>query len=218
MSTFEEIVERYDEFNSFLQSINVEDLRNQYTRQELNELASKISNLNLRSLSYDIRKLTDEMKKQEYPELLGVHHFPVLRSIDFLTEEQKKELDKFLVKFRVGEYVSNLWRITKDQRKADKLLDFLLQSGVVDERYFGLCPNCHDGFVTGRLDSEQKKRIDYALSLNHDSNERYEILLALVDCVCQECDYEPDLDESGEMHYKTVFRMAMGRDKRLDNI
>lgn len=218
MSTFETILSKYREFDSFLRSIDIEELRKQHTRQELNTLAGQVSNFDLRSISFEIRKMTEEMKKEEYPELLGVHRFPILRDITFLTEEQKIELDKFLVQFRVGNYVSGFWRVTKNQKQADQILMFLLQHDVVEKKYYGLCPRCRDGYLTSLLGEKEKDQISHALSLEHDNEERYDTLSAMLDGYCSECDYEPDIEALERLEYKTVFRMVMGRDKSLDNV
>lgn len=215
-----QIIQKYEEFNQFLNNIDLTQLRKLYTRAELNELEDTIRAVKLRSLSYDISQMTKEMKQEEYPQLLGVHHFPVIKKIDFLSEEKKIELDKFLVYFRVGEYVmgQGFYKVTKSREVIDKIYAFFAQNGIVEKQYFALCPSCRQSYISTVLNEEQKKKIDDALLLDKDNAERYEILSSLLDYICQECDYSAEIDNLTQVDYKTSYRMIAKRDTSLDNV
>ncbi|MEJ8548182.1 hypothetical protein [Brevibacillus borstelensis] len=213
----EQILEKQQEFNQYLDSIDLSVLKEQYTRSELDNFSNQLYSLKTRSLAFEVKRLTDEMKKEEYPELLGVHHFPVLRQIDFLTEEQKIELDKFLVSYRKGNYVSGLWRITKKHGTVKEIEKFLLDKGVVEERHYAICPKCDQGYISSLLTPEQKQGIEKIITEN-ESEERYEYLDTFLDHVCMECDRSTVPEEIETLNFKTVYKMVQERDTSLDNV
>lgn len=80
------IIGKHEEFNSFLREINVKDFE-QYDRATLKEFNEELrKHTNFRILSLEISEIIDRKKKEEYPKLLGVHHYPEIKKIDFLSE------------------------------------------------------------------------------------------------------------------------------------
>lgn len=222
MDIREQVLTKYNELNEFLSSISLDDLRKQFNRHELNEFKSNLYDAKLRSLAYEIGKLTEEMKVEEFPQLLGVHRFPILKNIDFMTEEKKIELDKELVRFRVGNYLPYLGRYTK---KVDKLEQFLLENGVIEKKYVVTCPCCGaDEWLSSSLKLEKKNRVDTLLNMSEgnfcDAEEEFE---SIVDCICEECGFSPEYYEMREyarkeqIKYKELLKMKMQRDKSLDD-
>ncbi|PFU84654.1 hypothetical protein COK91_03120 [Bacillus cereus] len=221
MDIREQILEKYKEFNEFLMSVSIEDLRKQFNRHELNTFKSNLYNTKLRSLAYEISKMTDEMKIEEFPQLLGVHHFPILNEIDFLTEEQKINLDKELVGYRVGNYVSGLWKITRDESKRKQLLKWLLDNGILETKHAALCPYCHSGNVTDIMTTQEKDKLDsmfsdYKKVYDEDLEEKLQDIL---ENVCMECDSFTEVDDLKleELKYTEYYQMKKERDKSLDN-
>ncbi|MDZ5607047.1 hypothetical protein U2I54_08040 [Bacillus pseudomycoides] len=223
MDVREQILNKYNEFNEFLMNISVDDLRKQFNRHELNMFVDELYKFKLRSLAYDINQVTKQMKLEEFPQLLGVHRFPVLKKIDFMTEEKKIELDKALVRFRVGNYLPYLGRYTDEK---DKLEQFLLENGVVEKKYIVSCPCCGaDEWLSSPLNLEKKNRVDKLLNMSegnyYDAEEEFE---QIVDCICEECGFSPEYYEmrdyarKGRVKYKESLKMKMERDKSLDNV
>lgn len=223
MDKRKEIVEEYRKFSEYLKGISLDKLRDEFTREELIELNKDIRNVKLRVLPYDISELVNEMKVEEYPELLGVHNFPVLKEIDFLEEKQKIELDEDLVRFRVGNYVSNLWQIVQDQDTLTKLDEWLLEKGVIKEYFVALCPDCsHEEHLSELMSGEEKDSLIELFNQyeENDSFELYELIMNLLCHVCMECDYEfePTKYNLDSIRFKTYKKMQMERDKSLDNV
>ncbi|PFK01355.1 hypothetical protein COI97_15940 [Bacillus cereus] len=223
MDIRKQVLPKYKEFNEFLNSISLDDLKKEFNRHELKELESKLRGIELRSLPYEISKLTDQMKLEEFPQLLGVHRFPVLKKIDFMTEEKKVELDKKLVSFRVGNYLPYLGRYT-DQK--DKLEQFLLENEVIEKKYVVTCPCCSaDEWLSSPQSLEQKNKLETLLTKNEedycDAEEEFE---STVDCICGDCGFSPDYYEmrdyarKGRVQFKELLKMKMERDKSLDNV
>lgn len=215
-----QILDKYKEFNQFLESIDLSSLRQQFNRQELNEFNEQLRGIDIRSVWYDIKKMTDEMKKEEYPQLLGVHHYPVINEINFLSEKQKLELDKYLVMHRVGNYVSGLWSITRENDIEKRLQTWLLNREVLKEVHVALCPHCRDGYISNVVDQDGKDGIEelFHRYKEDDGFEEYEELNRTIESGCMNCDSEIDIDEEKELIWKTMYKMHMERDNSLDKV
>lgn len=223
MDIKEKVLSEYEKFNEFLNSVSLDVLRKQFNRHELKELESKIRGIKLRSLSYEISKLAAQMKLEEFPQLSEVHRFPVLKKIDFMTEEKKVELDKELVLFRVGNYLPYLGRYTDE---IDKLEQFLLENGVIEKKYVVTCPCCGaDEWLSTPQSLEQKNKLELLLDKNEeDYCDAEEEFGSTVDCICGDCGFSPDYYEmrdyarKGRLRFKELLKMKMERDKSLDNV
>lgn len=217
MTLFEEIKGKYQEFNTYLESIDLQELRKKHSREELKKLSSELYDIKIRSLAYELSKMTEEMKQEEFPQLLGVHRYPVLKEIDFLNEEEKIKLDKHLLMVRKGNYLYGLHNVTRNSEKVKMVLKFLIEKGVVEERYFALCPRCGSGHISAQLDKIQKAELDLVMK-DKEHNEREEVLEKYMEYVCMDCDSEPNVYHLTELYYKTVHKMMVERDKSLDTV
>lgn len=223
MITAEEIISKYNEFGKFLKTVDISELKQQYTRKELITLSESIRTSDLRSLWHEIHKLTEEMKTQEFPELLGVHRFPILKEIDFMTEEEKIELDKKLVGFNVGHYLPYLGRYTNEHKKLEQ---FLLENNVVEKQYVVTCPCCGGNeWLSNTLDTKTKEAFDELLTKEIvDDCDDVEAFTNIVDRICDECDFYPELESmrvykaQNQLRYKELLRMNMKRNTSLDNV
>lgn len=211
----EQILTKYKELNEHLEKIDLNQLCQLYSRQELNDFKSKLYDVRLRSLAYEIGEVTKKMKEEEYPELLGIHHYPVLKEIDFLSEEEKLELDKFLVKFVPNrDYVQSFWRVVKSTVKTNRLKEFLIEKGVVEERHVIKCPSCHQSYASIIMTNEQKNDLDNLLKSDAD----YEDLEKYLHFMCDDCFHELDINEINEFCTEILLKMIMKRDSSLDNV
>ncbi|QPW48836.1 hypothetical protein G9298_14085 [Bacillus thuringiensis] len=163
--------------------------------------------------------MIDEMKIEEFPQLMGVHHFPIINEIDFLTEEQKINIDKELVRYRVGNYVSVLWKVTRDEKVRKQLLAWLLNNDVLETKHAVLCPHCHNGNITQIMTTEEKVNLDsmfanYKKEYDEDSEEKLQNILEFG---CMECDSFTEVDDLKELNYTVYHQMKKERDNSLDN-
>ncbi|HHT7153125.1 hypothetical protein P4I89_08345 [Bacillus cereus] len=223
MITAEEIISKYNEFGEFLKTVDISELKQQYTRKELIALSESIRTSDLRSLWHEIYKLTEQLKLEEFPELLGVHRFPILKEIDFMTEEEKIELDKKLVGFNVGHYLPYLGRYTNEHKKLEQ---FLLENNVVEKQYVVTCPCCGGNeWLSNTLDTKTKEAFDELLTKEIvDDCDDVEAFTTIVDRICDECDFYPELESmrvykaQNQLRYKELLQMNMKRNTSLDNV
>lgn len=215
MDIREQVLQKYKELSLFLETIDLIQLKKEYTRDELNQFKNEISEIKLRSLSYEIGKLTDQMKKEEYPELLGVHNYPVLKDIDFLSEKEKIDVDNFLVKHIPNrDYVQNIWHVVKTDKKQKLLTQFLLEKGIVEERHVLVCPNCSDNHLSKFLTTKEKEKLQELVQNKAD----YEDFEAYVSFYCDECGYDFEPEKLEKLYLKTYHKMVMQRDTSFDNV
>lgn len=217
----EEILKRFEEFHSYVAGIDREELK-KFNRKELIEFSESIWNVKGNSLWGDVRSIIDAKKLEEYPELLQVHHFPVLKEIDFMTEEQKIKLDERMSGFRVGEYIGGLARFVNDFKK---LQEFLVEKGVAERVYYLNC-SCEEQFLSDELSEENKNKLKEIMQKYYGSwtKEDREFYDSKVQEYCGECyaasDYE-DVKrelEIDNLFFKEMLRMKMERDNSLDHV
>jgi len=219
MNQLHSIIEKHKEFNSFLESINLDSLRMEYSREQLKAFSKELHQLNTRSLSFEVGKIIEEMKKVEFPQLLGVHHYPIINELSILNESEKIALDKHLSKLRVGNYVHRLWSVVKNEDKVEKVEAFLLDKSVVEKVYAVLCPSCSDAKLTKLMNEQEKENLTTTLT-QKPTWERFEELESIFSYGCDECSYEVDFDKLcvENVAFKTYIKLIMERDKTLDHV
>jgi hypothetical protein len=218
----EEIVRKFEEFSSYVAGIDREELKKQFTRKELDEFNEKIWNVRNINLWGDVRKIIDEKKLEEYPELLGVHNFPVLKEIDFMTEEEKITLDTKLTGYRVGDYLSGFWRFTKKEKE---LKEFLLDKGIIKKVYYLEC-NCEEYFLSEKLSEEEKNELEALFKKPNAewTDADHELYNKQLESYCNDCGACEDDStvkeyfERGSIHFKELLTVVAERDTSLDNV
>lgn len=217
-----EVLVRYEEFGKYLEGLDLSRLEETYTRDELKEYGNKINKLRLRSVSVEIGKVEKQMKEKEYPQLLGVHNYPILKEAKFLTENEKLEMDKYMSMFRVGNFLgrSGLMRVVYD--KYEKTLEWLVSKGILETQYYVRCNVCYEDNI-GKITEDEKKLFVEAEENYRKTGEYeyYEVMDGLVDGFCMDCDHM--LDDMLEAHrmkfqYEELYKIIQGRDTSLDNV
>ncbi|MGN5650985.1 hypothetical protein [Bacillus sp. Brlt_9] len=212
----EVIKEKYKEFAAFLDGITIEEIEKEYSRSVLKEFTNELSNIKVRSISYEISKLIQKKKEEEYPDLLGIHHYPVLKEIDFLPEEKKLELDGFLARFRIGNYLTGLSRImfSEDLKRFE---EFLMEKKVVEEKFYVCCPLCNNGWISKLLSNEEKVKVE-ALVNDKKNRDKFEMLEEYLQYYCSGCENEPDIERMNVVSFGRKLKVIQERDKSLDNV
>lgn len=147
-----ETISQCNQFQEYLDSLNIDDFNNT-SRDELKEFRKELPDC-ARDFSYKISKLIDKKKYEDYPELLGVHNFHEIKNMDFLSEEMKIKLDKYIGYMGFGSYVHVHSHKFSDLRNeighelTGKALKRLVEFKII-EPYFsiGYCGNdeeCND--------------------------------------------------------------------------
>lgn len=239
----ENIIDKYKEFNDFLNGLDIESFK-KFNREELKEFYNALrDNDRQRYLSLEIYKLMEEKKKEEFPQLLKVHNYPMLDEIDFLNEEEKVKLDQLLLSFGKNSYFGATNRkwiefINKFDNKdeiAERILKFLLDKKMISTSYeIELC--CNRAVVTYEqlekitrckelLLKADKSNSDYAEIENLKMNIPYDIDFSEDGCqYCLECGDEIDISLQ---EYKDILnsklndcycRLIIDRDTKYDNL
>ncbi|MBT3123271.1 MULTISPECIES: hypothetical protein [Bacillus] len=219
----QDIVRKYREFSDYLNSIDLSQLCSMYSRKELQELKDTLHKIDIRSLPYELRTKIDEMKHREYPQLLGVYRYPVINEIDFLSDQEKTDLDKHLGRLRVNDPVLGLWRAIRVQEMQTKALDWLADRGVLTRVYEVLCPDCLGEPVSRRLSADEKLKLEKEFTEYKKSgtDKDYHKLQKIINLNCRECEEEED--ELNFLHvenleFKIEYRLRIERDKSLDYV
>lgn len=221
MDIREQILMKYKEFSTFLNNVDLESLKKDFTRQELNMLREEINNIPIRSLSYEISQKISEMKKEEFPQLLGVYRFPILNKMDILTETEKIELDKFLSNYRQGSFLGSLWKVIEDDEKEKQVEQWLIDHHVVEECYYLLCPDCEEAYVSVEMSKKMKEEFEYHVNEYKKTKlyGHFEEADLFIQYSCDECEFDTHLKdylELEEIPYKKLLRLNMKRDTSLD--
>lgn len=222
----DEIIQKFEEFSSYVAGIDREELKKQFTREELKSLCDRISFVKSVNLWYDVHKIIDAKKLEEYPALLGVHNFPVLKEIDFMTEEQKIKLDERMCAFRLGESIGGISRFVDDYKKLEK---FLVDKGIAERTYYLQC-SCEEFFLSDELSEGDKKKLEEIMKKECDgliekwTDEEREFYDSKATEYCCECYANSESDnlkrelEQGQLFFKEILKMKMKRDDSLDNV
>lgn len=97
-----------------------------------------------------LEEILKEKKIKEYPEVLDVHYYPVIKNIDFLSDNEKIDLDKTIK----NAYLIRLSR-GKLNELNNKILHFLLTNKIIERQYIFHCScgddECYDEVITESL-------------------------------------------------------------------
>ena len=141
------IINKYTEFDTYLKEININEFK-QFTREELTQFKNELpSCFSFRYLTSEINDIIEEKKLQEYPELLGVHHYPEIKELNCISEEDKIKLDNFLVEWRLHSYLHKYTHKLREMSKnwSDKIINEILEflvSKQILERYYKMYICC----------------------------------------------------------------------------
>lgn len=228
----QEIINKHKEFKEYLLGLDDATFENA-TREELTEFVRELRNQDsFRYLTLDVDKIIGAKKVQEYPELLGVHHYPEIKELTCISEEDKVTLDKYLVSLGFNSYIhkySHAWREVSRKWADDvqiEVFNFLVDKGIVD--LFYRVELCHMKFTISKeklaqyfeyFDLKDKKR-----KTEEDWDRYYEVQedLELPSC-CFDCDEEVEMTREILIEAQNspgcyVYKVKKERDKSLDNV
>lgn len=207
MNIKEELLQKYEEFATFLESIDLSS----YTRQELMELKSQLGNIKMRNISFEMSDRIKEMKEEEFPQLRSVHHFPELTEIDFMSEKNKIALDNYLCMVRKGNYVFNLYKFTNNK---ERLQQFLVEKGVLEKVYRVSCPHHYNETLVNGLSKQKLEEFKQAVLTKNTEffeDEHDELY-------CERCEDSPTYKTWNDMLVREDYVLLKNRDTSLDNV
>ena len=211
MNVKEELLQKYEEFAAFLEGVDLSSLKNTHTRQGIKEFESQLGKIKLRNISFELSDMIKEMKEEEFPQLRGVHHFPALAEIDFMSEEKKIELDKYLCMVRKGNYVFNLFKFTNDTKR---LQQFLVEKGILEKVYRVTCPKHYNETLITGLSKEKLEEFKKAVLTNDTDffEDEYD------DLYCECCEDNAEYKTWNDMFIREDYVLLKNRDNSLDNV
>ena len=157
MTILKEIVQKKKDLQIFLDSINLEDL-NKFSRRELIEFLDEINDIKERLITLDVRKLIEQKKLEEYPELLGVHHYPELNEIKFLTEDLLIKLDEELARNRGNHTNFRILSSDIHWELHEKVYEFLVDKGILIKKIHLVCPCGESEWLSRDFDEKYKEQ------------------------------------------------------------
>lgn len=112
-----------------MDSIDINEFEH-FSRKELVDFNKEMRDIKERYITLEVDKIIERKKHEEYPELLGVHHYPELKEINFLTEAQKKQLDDELARNR-GSHTSFSLKNYIHWDMHNQVYEFLIEKGIL---------------------------------------------------------------------------------------
>lgn len=154
-----EINKRYDEetdklrlFNEQVREVNdnvdLDEIKSKLSYKEAKELYKLIlSRSNNKARCEEIKKIVEDKKIEEYPQIKDVHYYPIIKNIDFLSNKEKISLDRFIKdSYRNRRYAEDIEDLD------DRIKDFLIDNNIIEKRYIFHCDcgsfECDDKVVT----------------------------------------------------------------------
>lgn len=226
MNILEEVIQKQKEYEAYMNSIDINQFE-QFTRKQLLDFVNKSREFKQRFITLEVDKIIEKKKFEEYPELLGVHHYPELKEIDFLSQEQLIELDKELahnrgvnanVSFKLKSYIH--WDLH------DKVYDFLIEKGIIKKEIHVECSCGRSEWLSRAFDEKFKEQWIEDLKKSNSECEAVGLLTQRefeFFGYCEECEeyYEfGNLDDDfiKDLSFHHFYVKIKERDKRWDNI
>jgi len=226
------IINKHKEFDTYLKEININEFK-QFTREELTEFKKKLpSYFSFRYLTSEINDIIESKKLQEYPELLGVHHYHEIKELDFISEEDKIKLDNFLVEHRLHSYLHKYTRKLRELSKnwsdeiIDEILEFLVSKEIL-KKYHKLYICCDYIIVDEEKINKYLRLFELSKTKEMSDNEweEYDKLQQELNYVydfCPECDNEIEITEKMIMdtinNPDYLYKIIKERDKTYDKL
>lgn len=224
------ILKEFENFKNYLENIDA-SFFDECSREELNTFLNTINKeeayqINDTSLKAKVLDTINRKKVEEYPELLQVHHYPKLKEIDFLSEEDKIKLDTFLAQLGINFALrgdSAIWRDFIDELEtkdiSNKILQFLYDNKIVEKKIRAF--KCCDMFTLSKKElnklKEYVKCLDY--SIKYDLEEEVQDYLYCGECGEEISFTEEEIDSLLNTPIEDcIFKIIAMRDTSLDNV
>lgn len=191
MNILNQILQKKKEYEDFMNAVDLQELE-QFSREELTAFTKAYHETSGRYIISEVNNIIKRKKQEEYPELLGVHHYPELKDIDFLTEEQLIKLDNHLAKNRGTHTSFSLLGDIVHWNMHEKIYEWLLEKGILIRKIHLKC-SCDAGgsWLSKAFDETYKEQWIADLK---KSNEEFEPIGLLTQDefryfgYCDECD------------------------------
>lgn len=121
----------------------------------------------------ELKKIVENKKIKEYPQIKDVHYYPVINNIDFLNNEEKIKLDKL-----IKEAYNNRNKREELINIDTKIVEFLENNSILEKLYIFHCNcgsiECDDKIITQERFNKLKdywKKEKEGLTTNEEDEE-----------------------------------------------
>lgn len=214
--------ELYTKLTLINDEIDLEEVKNTLNYLETKDLYYlMIYCFNNKEIESSLCKIMTEKKLKEYPEILGVHYYPIIKDIDSISEEQKVVLDK-LIKDAFSKY--NV-RVKLSKQIEPNVLEFLVENKILKKEYVFHCTcddeECYDEFVSQeRFDKLKEYWNKQSEGIETSHEEDNEMGYGYIEVGCWNDGYiEIGSVEDFNKHLRRVeYKVLQEPDMTLDNI
>lgn len=221
MSIKNEIIERFNEWNSFIAKVDIDELKDE-SRDEIKALISLLGQDKRWELSTKLRDLEKAKKEAEHPEINGVRYFPELKNAAFLTEEEQITVDRTLRKVRFGLRLYALDALFNKRGESDKktkIKEFLVEVGIATPYHSISHNHCRMGAITNMLTTEEREKMEEQWKLAKAGNiDAAEWLDEITYDYCDNCNEDIELLSYEKLNFETVLFLTKKADITLDTI
>lgn len=198
-------LEKYKEYIDFINNVDIEELTEGMTAQEVEEFRLTVNNLSRSNINSKLSQKAKLLLEEENPILKVAHFYPELNNFSFLSKEQIKKLDRHLKLFQVGYPIFNLHRISFQTKLIERIFNELIDNGIAEEKYALVCSHCYEEKLTGYISKEKKNQMielfnSYKENCNIFSANKF---LNDLDSCCCNCTEEFDVDETNTLTWKS---------------
>lgn len=143
-----EIIKKYNEFAEYLNSINLKEVLENHSIEDIKLMNEKMSQIYFRRIEFEVREYINQTKNVCSPIQTVVSNEDkckqLIKKIGYLSEQEKVNLYEFLMMLREGETIAGLRRITKNAHKTNQIEKYLVEHGIAENYYKNYCPECYN--------------------------------------------------------------------------
>lgn len=155
----------YKELKEMNNNLDLNEVRKKCTYSEVKEIYDLMKYCTSdKSVVEEVSDIMASKKEEEYPEILGVHYFPEILELDFLSEKEQIQLDDTL---RTA-YSSYRKRLDLIHLEKD-VLEALIEKGILEKEYLLSCGCSSMECSPVRI---SKTKLDKYIKYWEDSQER----------------------------------------------
>lgn len=207
----EELKKELEELKEINNTIDLDYIKT-LTYEEIKELKTLIEWKVNKDIKDKIIEIYNAKKIEKFPILKKVRYFPIINEINFLTEEQKVNLDKYLASQAMSYYLFDfrVWFNLKFSENETKLIQsFLHNKGIIRAMYYYETKCKREGEWYSEEDIEKYKE-------KFKNPENWETLCIYCDC----CDDIREIStiEELEKYNKIGYKLKNPADRSSNNL
>ncbi|ACK98504.1 MULTISPECIES: hypothetical protein [Bacillus cereus group] len=170
MTNPKEIIKKYNEFAEYLNSINLKEVLENHSIEDIKLMNDKMSQIYFRRIEFEVREYINQPKNICPPIQTVVTNEQkfkqLIQKIGYLSDQEKVNLYEFLIMLCEGETIAGLTRITRNAHKTNQIEKYLVEHGIADKYSIAICPGCSE-HLTIPLSEELKKEYQKEIAENY---------------------------------------------------